>query len=622
MDSSTNNNASNAIKTNRKSGNYHLDHLYCHTTNDNQYIRANSGNDMMSLFKENKQLKAMLLLHLDLIQEQCDQLNSKDKQLLSLKKDNENLRSEINRLVADQQKYKSNSQPPVIVSQTVVPYKPTTDKPQLQTTQNTLSEINAKCDILKKVSLKLYGNCTLKLNKLSEQVDNTDHKKQQQQQQQHHRSVMSVVPITVTATSQQPQQQTTNKQSNIIKLGPSVQSQNQPVAVKTQFTPKFNGTVANQNNIKIVNSVSNDGATNIIGECNGKYISKIILQRVQTSDGDVELEQLVIKNDNSDEYVGDSKDILVIPHERPCSNAVKHENNLQQKLVQTSQGVKVEEEDEIKPLILNELDEKYVEPADIANNHGDDEDAEMYTESITSVKRRGFKTTPMHYLSREWQMDELEAEVNKQIADMVEEKGTLDEQINLEIPRWVIKDVHGLYSIEGTEDMSDEIFLKRHSRFEHDEKKRKKWDVQRIREQRTIERLKRRHCKDELINQKNQEEPISFYPVSEDIKFVQITENLPVQAFGEIIPQIFMQDFLPPWMNRPINGGDTSHHSLSITRSEKSVQKDTHILFVKKNRVRRHYTSTSSHPSFQSSGRGKDVKRLQNASRRYNKDKE
>lgn len=69
--------------------NKYLDHVYCHTTHaksvySNNMTTAGGGSggsnpntpnaDVLALLKENKQLKGMLILHLDLIQEQSDQL--------------------------------------------------------------------------------------------------------------------------------------------------------------------------------------------------------------------------------------------------------------------------------------------------------------------------------------------------------------------------------------------------------------------------------------------------------------------------------------------------------------------------------------------------------------------
>lgn len=74
-------------KCNKAPTSKYLDHVYCHTTqtksvySNNMATANNSGggssstnSDVLALLKENKQLKGMLILHLDLIQEQSDQL--------------------------------------------------------------------------------------------------------------------------------------------------------------------------------------------------------------------------------------------------------------------------------------------------------------------------------------------------------------------------------------------------------------------------------------------------------------------------------------------------------------------------------------------------------------------
>lgn len=102
--------------------NYNLDHLYCHPSDKKTQQQQPSdavspfhkgtaataptggappppsNTDMGAVLKEIKQLKAMLLLHLDLIQEQSDQLASKDKLVLSLRKENETLRLKVTEL--------------------------------------------------------------------------------------------------------------------------------------------------------------------------------------------------------------------------------------------------------------------------------------------------------------------------------------------------------------------------------------------------------------------------------------------------------------------------------------------------------------------------------------------
>lgn len=52
---------------------------------------------------------------------------------------------------------------------------------------------------------------------------------------------------------------------------------------------------------------------------------------------------------------------------------------------------------------------------------------------------------------------------------------------SLEVPNWRVRVYTSCYTMEGTENLDDEIFNKRHLKLENDERRRKRWDVQRIR---------------------------------------------------------------------------------------------------------------------------------------------
>lgn len=56
-----------------------------------------------------------------------------------------------------------------------------------------------------------------------------------------------------------------------------------------------------------------------------------------------------------------------------------------------------------------------------------------------------------------------------------------DNSSSLEVPNWRLKVYTSCYTMEGTENLDDEIFNKRHQKLENDERRRKRWDVQRIR---------------------------------------------------------------------------------------------------------------------------------------------
>lgn len=154
-----------------------------------------------------------------------------------------------------------------------------------------------------------------------------------------------------------------------------------------------------------------------------------------------------------------------------------------------------------------------------------------------------FLTAEKPYLTCEWKLSQAERDVAREPAI----------RACLEIPSWKECDLdRSCYSMEGTEDLSDEVFAGRHKKFETIEKRRKRWDVQRLREVRTVEKLRLRYMKEELQEEKaviKATKPafISFYPAAEQLSFIQIVEHLPVLAFGEPIPKLTPQDYQLPW---------------------------------------------------------------------------
>uniref|UniRef100_A0A667X5Y2 MSL complex subunit 1b n=1 Tax=Myripristis murdjan TaxID=586833 RepID=A0A667X5Y2_9TELE len=98
------------------------------------------------------------------------------------------------------------------------------------------------------------------------------------------------------------------------------------------------------------------------------------------------------------------------------------------------------------------------------------------------------------------------------------------------------------------EALDDSVFLKRHAKLELDEKRRKRWDIQRIREQRMFQRLQQRMNKKKVV-QEVEPELSSFYPDTEDVESIVITPFLPVVAFGRPLPKLTQQNFELPWLD-------------------------------------------------------------------------
>lgn len=119
------------------------------------------------------------------------------------------------------------------------------------------------------------------------------------------------------------------------------------------------------------------------------------------------------------------------------------------------------------------------------------------------------------------------------------------------IPSWrehPIEPLQGLSGVDIPENLDDAVFAKRHAKLELDEKRRKRWDIQRIREQRILQRLQLRMYK-KKNNQESEPEVTSFFPEPDDVESVMITPYLPVVAFGRSLPKITPQNFELPWLD-------------------------------------------------------------------------
>lgn len=151
----------------------------------------------------------------------------------------------------------------------------------------------------------------------------------------------------------------------------------------------------------------------------------------------------------------------------------------------------------------------------------------------------------------------------KPISDEIETESRPDilkgaqSQLEVECPSWRIKTYSNLYVIEGTEDHEDETFIRRHQKPEIEEKRRKRWDDQRVREEKIVEKLKDR---ENSIYKKKQHNPVeSFYPRLEDIKHIEIQDRIPVTAFGHAVPYMKPGSFTLPWNPKPPNRRELRH---------------------------------------------------------------
>ncbi|XP_062492044.1 male-specific lethal 1 homolog isoform X1 [Pezoporus occidentalis] len=119
------------------------------------------------------------------------------------------------------------------------------------------------------------------------------------------------------------------------------------------------------------------------------------------------------------------------------------------------------------------------------------------------------------------------------------------------IPSWrdhVVEPLRDPDPSDILENLDDSVFSKRHAKLELDEKRRKRWDIQRIREQRILQRLQLRMYKRKGI-QESEPEVTSFFPEPDDVESLLITPYLPVVAFGRPLPKLTPQNFELPWLD-------------------------------------------------------------------------
>ncbi|XP_077978550.1 uncharacterized protein LOC144433988 [Glandiceps talaboti] len=121
--------------------------------------------------------------------------------------------------------------------------------------------------------------------------------------------------------------------------------------------------------------------------------------------------------------------------------------------------------------------------------------------------------------------------------------GSFDEPVLL--PEWRINIVSTVPVCDGMEDITDEAYNRRHQKLEIDEKKRKRWDIQRIRELRQHEKLERKLLK------KDQQLQIltTFRPNTYEAECIEVQDLLPVSVFSQPLPSIQQTDFVLPWFD-------------------------------------------------------------------------
>lgn len=659
--------------------NYNLDHVYC---SDNSRYRnagtthlnlAAAASDLKSLRKENKQLQAMLLLHLDLIQEQSNQLIAKDKQLIQLREENAQLRLKCERNAANERRqhnnrYAANASGKVLNtsggSPTIDSYFTTTTTPTTDSrTVNRPHHDNIKNKTLNTITSQNYLiNCNSPANE-----NQTMHDIRNSQ------STFPQIKVEVNSVKSD------DTKSHLNVLSDIGQAKDRYKVVTS--SSNSSGNMVHDKTIPVkYRAIENS----VIGHNNGKLISKIILQRKKSENGEkifVRTKNIEIGSNNKVNYekwsplrtiksevmdndndIDKEEPIVLDQTASPKSNTTAvaiNDEEINSDVTDTShflaatsmdqsppspsmnvtteqmdittsecqiENIKIEQdlddsqEDEphhspmaydpndtledsqdasniesphtsesmpIAPMcgsspITSTVSTSDCNPNELFSANYLDSNSGMATSGTTilypiskrHINRGLFLTTKKEYKTREWQLDEIEQELKQEITDEICKE---ENEANLELPKWRTWEMSSNRDApvpREYEDLSDDAYARRHARFLLDERKRKKWDVQRIREQRTIERLKRRHCKDELNQQNNCNEIYTFFPTVDQLKTIQITDDLPVSAFGEPIPLLTPCEFSLPWQH--LSNAATPSTSTIATANDLAPRIDHH----------------------------------------------
>ncbi|CAG7834937.1 unnamed protein product [Allacma fusca] len=134
----------------------------------------------------------------------------------------------------------------------------------------------------------------------------------------------------------------------------------------------------------------------------------------------------------------------------------------------------------------------------------------------------------------------------------------------VEIPRWRERIFEPFDTNVGQatdESLDDQVFLKRHTKSEINERRRKRWDSQRMREESYLEKLKRK--REERENQKKHKKKrgrgqqndknskdddiFTFQPLIHDAVYIRNDPELPITVFGYPLPIIESEEFELPW---------------------------------------------------------------------------
>ncbi|KAI8125390.1 Protein male-specific lethal-1 [Lucilia cuprina] len=651
-------NNSNNNNTNSK----YMDHVYCHTNQTkNSYnlvttpgsvgsggggAAATPNADILALLKENKQLKAMLILHLDLIQEQSDQLMAKEKLLIARNEEIEAARSRSAVLESQVKELQKQLQQQIKRSGEVSTLPPPPlAKIQCKTNQaiamgTNLGPVTANCaKILTTTGTgksNIIGECNGKLiskivlqrvnmaagrgkhsqspqSQTTDTENDEDGDEDENEEEEHEEADGDVVDECLEDEEEEECHQEENQEHEEDEDDPeelaeageieeiehsqdSVDDKSNTPAVVLDDLYDTGNTTEDSNEVLAVQSKRlrlRQAAKQSLAIPRGAKPS-VSPASTTTNDGQTAFKAVTSATAST---------TLQLSKQPPTPSRGKQMTIMRWHApdYNTDESVSCDSTADVERRSTSTTSSPQKPSPNVIEKKRSHDNTSHQPHHCRKIRRCAYISTPQLYSTREWEDEAFSCDYDYEFFK-AEAKLLQSDNPKLEIPKWTEHELTPSYCIEGTEDLSDEIFLKRHAKLEVDEKRRKKWDVQQIREQRRIERLKRRHCKDEI--QPTQDTPSlqTFYPTTEQLQTICFVHDLPVQAFGEMIPRLTAKGerrkgFQLPWMdkeqlqflsdnNKPLTVSTFNSSETTTTASAQMQQQllNSSFTFLKKRR--------------------------------------
>ncbi|XP_036329817.1 protein male-specific lethal-1, partial [Rhagoletis pomonella] len=514
-----------------------------------------ANTDYLALLKENKQLRAMLILHLDLIQAQSDQLQVKDKQLATqneeldeIRTKNQQLETQVQELQKQLQRHIKRtavSPPPLAkIQRTTEPLLTSLVSPATSaaavttsTTQNIIGECNGKLIskiILQRVSLPedSPNSTTTGTSETTSDADDSTASKTHAEQDDHDDDDAG--------DNEEEEEEDNDMEDGGETTGNTTEDSNDVLALLTTLS-------------------DHQRMSPVLVSRGAKTLRQLAAVPEQTTDSTPTTTTSALPSTPAvvptvTTTAPTTTQVCVTP---PTPSRGKqmplmlwHAPDLQsdESASCESLGELSDQRSMIASPASPKIEHKSKKPKNITTTHSLRSGTNLQSQQRQNKPRRcAYISTGEMYCTRAWEDEEVIAdgyEFIKEEAEALQADAPM-----LEIPKWTEHELAVSYCIEGTENLSDETFLKRHEKLELAERRRKKWDVQQIREQRRIEKLKRRHCKDEIQVPPEQQPLLSFYPQPDTVQTICFTSDLPVQAFGELVPKLNAHnEFDLPWL--------------------------------------------------------------------------